>query len=517
MLVRSLHADLTQIKTDVVIVNLFEGVTVPGGATGAVDRATGGMIRRLISLESFEGKLGEHLSFYTEKLGPQGASQITKVVVMGLGPKDEFDIDGVRRVAAASIKAARSTGAKRIATIVHGGGIGGLDPSQAAEALVEGALLGAYRFSRYKSESPQADDPEELILVENESSKLPALDAGIARGQIFAESTNWARDLVNTPPNDLSPAQLAEAARALGEEVGLSCTVLDAEEMRRLGMGGLLAIAQGSVNAPRLILLEYTPKQVDPSSKECLALVGKGVTFDSGGLSIKSADGMTAMKNDMAGAAAVLGAMRAIARIGAEVRVIGVIPAVENMPSGASYRPGDVLRTMSGKTIEVLNTDAEGRIILADAVSYALSQGATAVVDIATLTGACEIALGNVFTGLISNNDSFYQRFMEAAEQTGERFWRFPTHPEYKEQYKSDVADIKNVGGRSGGAITGGLIIGEFAGATPWIHLDIAATATRGKSHHYDPKGATGVGVRTLTQLATTLKSGSIEAFTAQP
>ena len=486
-----IRESITAVAADAVVVNLFQGVKHPGGATGAVDKATGGLICRLIESGEFEGKLGETVTLHF----PPGMPQ-RKVIVVGLGPAGEFDLDRARQASAAALKAASRGGARHVATIVHGAGIGGLDPAAAACALAEGALLGTYTYAAFKNDRADGFRVEELVVAETDSSKVEDIERGIRKGTILAESTNFARDLVNTPSNHLTPSALADAARAMASEAGIECTVLERDEMERLGMGALLGVAKGSAEAPKLIVLRYARG----GSRPLVALVGKGVTFDTGGISLKAAQGMSEMKGDMAGAAAVLGAMRAVALLEAEVNLLGVIPAVENMPSGTAIKPGDVLKAMNGKTIEVDNTDAEGRLILADAVSYAVSQGAQRVVDVATLTGACVVALGRIYSGVVTNDDRLFQELVEAARLTGEKFWRLPSDPAYKEQYKSDVADIKNTGGRDAGAITGALFIGEFVGETSWAHLDIAGTFFSDKEKPYIPKGGTGVAVRTLAQ-----------------
>jgi len=486
----TVHQSITDVAADAIVVNLFEGVTHPGGATGAVDRVTGGLIRRLIESGGFKGKKGESEALHF----PQGLSQ-RAVIIVGLGPANEFSLDRVREVTAASLKEAARIGARRVATIVHGAGIGGLETAAAAQAVAEGALLGTYRYTRFKQD-PDEKRVEELIIAEMAAEKVEAVRQGVAKGKILAESTNFARDLVNTPSNHLTPAMLAEAAAEMAREVGLSCTVIEREEMERLGMGALLGVAKGSAEPPKLIVLRNEKRSGGPLT----ALVGKGVTFDTGGISLKPAQGMEEMKSDMAGAAAVLGALRAIVQLKPDADVMGVIPAVENMPSGTALKPGDIVRAMTGKTIEVDNTDAEGRLILADAVAYAASQGAERIVDVATLTGACVVALGRVYTGLVANDDQLVAELLQAAEKAGEKLWRLPADPDYKEQYKSDVADIKNTGGREAGAITGALIIGEFVGAAKWAHLDIAGTSFLRSDKGYHPKGATGVAVRTLAQ-----------------
>src|SRR5690606_31863724 len=441
MKISVIRESITAVEADAVIVNLFQGVESPGGATGAADRATGGLISRLIQSGEFRGKLNETATLHF----PPGLPQ-RKLVLVGLGPASEFSLERVREVSAAALKEAARGGARRIATIVHGAGIGGLDPGEAAAALAEGALLGSYTYARFKSD-PGALAPGELVVAEMDEKKLGAIEEGVRRGAVLAESVNFARDLVNAPGNHLTPAALAEAARELAREIGVECTVLEREEMERLGMGALLGVAKGSAEPPKLIVLRYARD----ASRPLVALVGKGVTFDTGGISLKPAKGMSEMKGDMAGAAAVLGAVRALALLGGEVNLMAVVPAVENMPSGTAMKPGDVVKAMNGKTVEVDNTDAEGRLILADAVAYAVTQGAQRVVDVATLTGACVVALGRLYSGLVATDDRLAEELLKAAAAAGEKVWRLPSDPAYREQYKSDVADLKNTGGRDAG------------------------------------------------------------------
>ena len=500
MEIRVEQGNITQVAADAVIVNLFEGVTQPGGATGAMDARIGGLIRRLIAAGEFKGRLNETAVLHVGEGFP-----FRKVVVVGLGKSSEFDAERVRQVSATAAQTAAKGNVKTIATIVHGAGIGGLDVFTAAQSVAEGTLLGLYRYDKYKSKKEngegQAGRPEQVVIVETDAGKLDTIRAGVQRGVILAEATNWARDLVNAPGNELTPSELARRAEAMAREEGLECTILGRDEMARLGMGSLLGVAKGSAEEPKLVVLRYR----GAGDAAPVALVGKGVTFDTGGISIKPREGMAEMTSDMAGAAAVLGAMRAIARLKPRQNVIAVAPCVENMPSGTAYKPGDILRAMTGKTIEIDNTDAEGRLILADAVAYAESLGAHTIVDVATLTGACVIALGHIYTGLVSNDDGLAEAIMAAGRKAGERFCRLPADPEYKEQYKSDVADIKNTGGRPAGAITGALIISEFIDKARWAHLDIAGTATAQKARHYLVKGATGVAVRTLAEFVCSL------------
>ena len=498
------QGDITTVKADALIVNLFEGVILPGGATGAVDKALGGLITRLIDEGEIKGGLGKTATIHTPSLPAK------KVIVVGLGPIAAFDLERVRKVAGAAWRAATASGeVKVVATILHGAGIAGLDADQCAQAVTEGAALGAYSFETFKSKPKHDERVPRLLVVEHDHAKLGAIQAGIARGLAMADATNFARDMVNTPANHMTPTHMADAAVTMAREVGLEAEVLEKADLERMGMGILLGVAQGSVQPPKLIVLRYHGSDAGSSgrgprkNRGLLALVGKGLTFDSGGISLKNRDGMEAMKDDMAGGAAVIGAMKAIAQLKPATDVVGIVPCTENLPSGSALKPGDVVRSMNGKTVEIISTDAEGRLILADAVAYAVSLGATEIVDVATLTGSCGVALGaGLYSGMVSTCDSLVEAIHAAGAAAGERYWRFPSDDEYKEGLKSQVADLKNSGGRLGGTITGGLFIGEFAAETCWAHLDIANTCFTEKEAFHQPKGATGVAVRTLVELA---------------
>ena len=489
---------IANVDAGAIVVNLFEGVTSPGGATGAVDRALEGAITTLIADGEIKGKLGETTVIHT--LGKMPAA---RVVVAGLGKSQDFDIDRVRRVSGTVCTRLRKIRVSDVATIVHGAGIGGLEPRGAAQAMAEGAVLGLYRFDKYKADGDEKNDIETLRVVEFDASKIPDIEAGLDTGAMLAQAVNRCRDMVNEPANEMTPAQMAEAALEVALASGLEMEVLDRSDMEELGMGALLGVAQGSDVPPKLIVIRYRGDPDDESNS--LALVGKGITFDSGGLDLKPAAGMRQMKRDMSGGAAVIAAMGAIAKLAPKVNVTGIVPATENMPGANAQKPGDVVRTMSGKTIEIDNTDAEGRLVLADALAYARSLGIERIVDAATLTGAILTSLGKVRMGVFGNDQALVDAVLAAAGEAGERAWQFPMDDEYKQQYKSDVADIKNTGGRDAGSITGAQIIGEFAGGASWVHLDIAGVAYGDSSGGYKPKGATGVPVRTLVNLAVRL------------
>ena len=497
MEIKVVAGDITRIKADAVIVNLFEGVKQPGGATGAVDQALGGAITKLIAENEVKGKLNELTLIHT-----LGKLEAGRVLVAGLGKQEKFTLDSIRGLMAEACKYLRKLGVKRAATIVHGAGIGGLDAEKAVQAIAEGSILGLYTFRRHITKESEHGEIEELLIVERDESKVAVLERGLKRGRIMAEATNFARNMINEPANHMTPSDMAQVARDVAAKYGLECTVLEREEMKNLGMGALLGVAQGSKQPPKFIILSY--RGGDPSAST-LGLVGKGLTFDSGGISLKPSEAMDEMKGDMAGGATVIAAIKAIAELKLKINVMGLIPATENLPGGAALKPGDVLKAMSGKTIEVVNTDAEGRLILADALSYGRKQGLTPLIDVATLTGACRVALGDICTGAFGNNQELISKVIKAGEEAGEKIWQLPMFEEYKEQNKSEVADIKNSGGRYGGAITAAQFLAEFSQDTPWTHLDIAGTSYATKEKAYLVKGATGAVVRTLVNFAMAL------------
>ena len=489
--------NIAEQDTGAVVVNLFEGVTTPSGATGAVDAALDGAISALISEGEITGKRGEITLIHTlGKIAPK------RVLVAGLGKSDDFTLDAARCVAAETARRIRSAGVKSAATIAHGAGIGGMESWDAAQAVAEGAVMGLYRFDKHKSNGG-GGSLDELAIVEFDESKINMMRRGVESGVAIGEAVNFCRDMANEPANHMTPSDMAERALSVANEHYLELEVLERPRMEELGMGALLGVAQGSDEPPKFIILHYEGDPRNPHNN--IGLLGKGITFDSGGLDIKSASGMLTMKGDMAGGAAVIASMKAIARLSPGVNVTAIVPATENMPSGRAQRPGDVVRAMNGKTIEIDNTDAEGRLVLADAMAYARSIGITRLVDVATLTGAVSVALGDKCMGAFGNDDYFTQMVVSAANSVGERAWPMPMYDEYKAQYKSDIADIKNTGGRGAGASIGALIIGEFNdGDVPWVHLDIAGVA-RARGGGYNIKGATGVPVRTLVRLAQNL------------
>ena len=493
--VKVVTGDITEIDADAIVVNLFQGVEEVSGASAAVDKALGGAISSLISKGEFKGKFGEVSIVHT--LGKLPARM---VAVAGLGKQQDLNLDRIRGVAGEFCRSLRKLNCHRIATILHGAGVGGVEPGASAQAIVEGAVLGLYSFSRYKK--PDYEDIGEMVIVGREQSTIPVVERGVHEGRIMAEATCLARDMVNEPANYMTPSRMADIAKEIADKHGLELNILNSEDMEAMGMGALLGVARGSSEPPKLITLGY---KGDQRSEKAVGFVGKGITFDSGGISIKPSEGMGEMKDDMAGGAAGIAALSAIVQLKPKVNVTAVIPASENLPSGTALKPGDILKAMNGKTIEVINTDAEGRLILADALSYAVKQGLSPLVDLATLTGACRVALGNGYSGAFTNNQELLNEVMKAADRSGEKLWQMPMPEEYKEQNKSEIADVKNTGNRYAGAITAALFLSEFVDNTPWVHIDIAGTSLSSKETGYVVKGATGVGVRTLVELALSL------------
>ena len=493
--------DIAQHPAKAVIVNLFEGVTSPGGATGAVDRALGGGINQLIAEGEIRGKKDELTLIHT-----LGRLPSPRVLVAGLGKQSDFNpsagsgqpLNTIRDLTGAALRRLRRANATTAATIVHGAGIAGLDTAACAQAIAEGAVMGLYRFRRHKHNEDQEKEIDSLSIVEFDEKKLKAIRRGVERGQVLGQATNHARDMANEPANVLTPAAFAERAQALAADAGLECQVLERAQMEELEMGALLGVAAGSVQPPKFIILGYRGR---PDSSQTLGLLGKGITFDSGGISIKPAAGMEAMKGDMSGGAAVIAAMWALGKLRPPVNVAALVPTAENMPSGSATRPGDILRAMNGKTIEVINTDAEGRLILADAICYARREKLSPIIDVATLTGAMQIALGPAATGFMATDDALAQALTAAGEACGERMWRFPLIDEYREGLKSNVADIKNTGNRYGGAISAAKFLQFFVEDTPWMHIDMAPTDNVDKDKGAWVKGATGIPTRTLVNL----------------
>jgi leucyl aminopeptidase len=486
-------------EDELIVVNLFEGTETPGGATGAVDKALGGVIGEAITAGDFRGKRGEVALFY-----PRGAIPARRVLVVGLGPQDGFSLEAVRWAAAAAARKARGLGVTSFSSIVHGGGAGGFPLMAAAQAVVEGTLLGLYRYQELKNKPPDRPDPEYFTLVQFDPAKVRDVEAGAQLGQIAAEAACLARDLVNRPANYATPRDLAELALEIaGEFDAMRCQVLSEEDAAELQMGSFLGVAQGSDEPAAFIIMEQNPGQPD---LDTVVLVGKGITFDTGGISLKPVAKMDRMRGDMAGGAVVLAAMQAVGQLDLPLHVVGLVPATENMPSARAYKPGDVLAAMNGKTIEIISTDAEGRLILADALAYAARFEPKAVVDLATLTGACVVALGQgMAAGVFSSEDGLLARLQAASQTSGERIWHLPLYDDYLDKIESLTADMTNSGGRTGGVGSSAIFLRQFAEGYPWAHLDIAGMSfeERGgspKRPAYLEKGGTGFGVRLLIQ-----------------
>jgi leucyl aminopeptidase len=480
-------APLASAATDAVVVGVYADDKKLREPAARVNEASGRALAEVLEAEKFQGKAGS-----VTHLHSNGRLPARRVVVVGLGKRAETTLETVRRAAAAAVRRARDLGARAVATEVLGDRL----PARArAQAVVEGAILGTYTFDRYKREKSDKH-VQTLQLAEPDGRHRREAADGARRGEVFARATWLARDLINAPANDVNPAHLAKVALDLAKEAGLGVQVFERADCRKMSMGAFLGVAAGSEQPPKFIHLTYTPKG---RSRRRVAVIGKGITFDSGGLDLKTAEGMLRMKDDMAGAAAVLGIMKALPQLAPAVEVHGLIAATENMPSGTATRPGDILKAMNGTTIEIGNTDAEGRLTLADAICYASQKvGADEIIDMATLTGACVVALGPLCSGLFANDQALANRLLAAAETAGERVWQLPLIDEYREHLKSDVADLNNVGPRGGGAINAGLFLKEFAGDKPWAHLDIAGPAFIEKDTPLGPKGATGYAVRTI-------------------
>jgi leucyl aminopeptidase len=477
-----------EVPADVAVlgVPVFAGRVVPPGAEVELD---GGWL----AARRFEANLGETL--------PVPADDGSTIVAVGMGDPAKLTAEGMRRAAAALVRAAGQD-TTVATTLLSAAPVGGLESTVAAAALAEGASLATYRFVRYKGES-RPSRLDRLVVVGSGKGVRAALD----RGARVAVAVALARDLVNEPAGSLTPSRLAEVAAEVASDGALALTVWDEAAIARERLGGLAGVARGSDEPPRLIRLEHTPEGTERAR---IALVGKGITFDSGGLSIKTAEGMETMKTDMSGAAAVLAAMSAVPELVPDVSVVAIVPATENMPGGRATKPGDVLRIRNGTTVEVLNTDAEGRLVLADALSLAVEAGVDAIVDLATLTGACKIALGPKIAGLMANDDAWAGQVQAAAERAGEAVWPLPLPDEYRRSIDSEVADLKNIGSdRWGGALTAGLFLREFVGSVPWAHLDIAGPARSSEDDGYVRKGGTGWGVRTLLELLATCRRPS--------
>jgi leucyl aminopeptidase len=475
-----------EVDADALVTVGFEDAPPPSFAQEPTPTAE--QTKELYDSGEFSGK-----PFEVAILHRPGGLKAKRLVLAGGGKREKFDPAELRKLTGAVVRTLKSKGIHTIALALDEA----FRSDDFVASAVEGAVLADVENDRYKTDPKKNEKQIAWFAV------LGGSKAAVERGRILAEAQNFSRDLANEPANVLTPTLLAERAAQMASEFGLECEVLDQDRMRQLGMGALLGVAQGSAEPPALIVIRYKPAKA-PESKDHLGLVGKGVTFDTGGISIKPSEGMEKMRYDMSGGAAVLGAMRAIAQIKPAIPVTALVPAVENMPGSKAQRPGDIVKSLSGKTVEVLNTDAEGRLILIDALTYAQRLGCTHLVDAATLTGAIVVALGSVNIGAFTNNEAFLNKLLAAAKREGEKTWPMPMDEEYKELLKSSFADLHNIGGRSGGSITAAWFIRDFVDETPWIHLDIAGTAWLDDAKPYMAKGPTGVGLRTFVRLAET-------------
>jgi leucyl aminopeptidase len=465
--------------SDLAMLGTFEDVALPE------------RVAELLEPADFQGRAGQ-----TRLIYPLGAVAPRRLLLVGLGPRAELTAEGVRRAAATAIRQARELQVAAVSVGVNGEIT--LDPETAGQAYAEGTEMGAYRFLPYQTmlteeQTFEVESATIYVSAEHEAS----VRAGVATGQSIARGVNFARDLVNRPGYAKTPAELANEAIALGDRTALNVTVFDKQKLEDDGFGGILAVGQGSANEPRFIIMEHG----SPANGPTICLVGKGLTFDSGGLSLKPPDAMETMKNDMGGAAAVFGAMQVAAELNLPLHVVGLVSSAENMPSGTAYRPGDVVKTLSGKTVEILNTDAEGRVILADGLFYAQRYEPKAIIELSTLTGAIIIALASHATGMMATDQDLADAVSRAGEASAERVWQLPLWDEYRKMVKSDIADIKNMAGRPAGSITAGAFLAEFVGDYPFVHLDVAGTAwADNPGKPYDIKGGTGIGVRLLTE-----------------
>ena len=493
--------DIAGWRDEAIVVNLFKGVKRLGGATGAVDKAMGGAISRFIDSGDFQGKFK-----VVATLPTSGGLPAKRVMIVGLGEREKFTIDRVREASGKAALEARELGLKSFSTIVHGAGIGGLNLGEATEAMAEGASLALYRYTHYKTDDEGKKDPGVMTIVTTEKARVGVMQRAVESGVIVASAGNMVRDLVHMPSNDKPPKKLAEFASKVAKESGFKCKVLDDRQIEGMGMGGVVAVGKGSDEPPRFLILEYRGAR----RGKPIVLVGKGVTFDTGGISLKPQEmplgPIWEMRHDMAGMAAVLATINAVALLKLPIDIVALAPLTENMPSGHAQRPGDVLKMYGGKTVEVLSTDAEGRLILADALVYAERLKPQAILDVATLTGTAVQALGKRVTAVMGNDSKLIRRLVKAGLDTGERVWELPLFEEYAEQIKSDLADLKNTGGRSAGCITAGMFLRQFVGATPWAHLDIAGTVwvhggPESIDRTYMPKGPSGIPARLLIRM----------------
>jgi leucyl aminopeptidase len=480
------------IETDALVSYVFEESEPVQGRVAEIDKAAAGLLRKLAKGGELTGKMLE----FTLVHAPVGL-KAARLLLVGAGKREQWNSATVRKIAGAALRYLKARSVKNFVLLVREGHA----TDETAQATAEGALAANFETDKYKTDKKNDKNIESVQIAGFSDAERAAGDKGLSKGRVIADAQNFARDLINEPANKLTPRIMAEKAEAMAREAGLAVEILDEKKIAALKMGALLSVAQGSVEPPRVMVVTYTPANLKQGAP-VIGLVGKAVTFDTGGISIKPADGMEKMKYDMAGGATMLGVMRALAALKPNVKVICVVPSTENMPGGKAQKPGDIQTAMSGKTIEVLNTDAEGRLILADGIHYAKQLGATHLVDAATLTGAIVVALANVNVGVFGSDQPFTDKFLASAKAAGEKMWQMPIDDDYRDFIKGTVGDIQNISsGKGGGAITGAMFIKEFTGDSPWIHLDIAGTAWNDDAKPWLAKGPTGVALRTVVHL----------------
>ena len=478
--------------TEVLVLTHCDGEGLGTQDAALLDRALGGSLRKLVQSKEFEGKANEVLLYHT-----QGSVPAKRLVLVGLGKKHDVTLETIRQAMGTAAKRARQAKVGSFTVVLPTVTPAGMSSVEVAQAMVEGAILGSYQFTVYRTAAAEHAVEGMKILVP-QKSQLKQVTEGVRRGVATAEATVFVRDLCNHPSNVLTPTRVAEEAKAIAKAEKISIKILEQKEMARLGMGALLGVARGSQEPPKFIILEYNGAK--NKAERPVVLVGKTITFDTGGISLKPAENMEHMKADMTGGAEVLASIRAAARLKLPLRLISILPVAENMPGGRAMKPGDVVTTLSGKTVEVQNTDAEGRLILADGLAYAMRYKPAALIDIATLTGACVVALGQFAIGMFGTDQALKEQVRKSGQKAGERVWEMPLWEEYFEQLKSDVADMRNIGGRGGGMITAALFLSKFVGDCPWVHLDIASTDWSERERAYVPKGPTAIGTRLLLQ-----------------
>ena len=458
-----------------------------------LDKLLNGSLGGLLQSKEFEGKAGELLVYHTHDKVPA-----KRLVLIGMGKKHALTLDSIRQAMGHAVKRVRQSKAGAFTVVVPAVIPRGNSPVEVAQAMAEGAILGSYQFTAYRSDNGTPKDVARMTILAPQKSQMRQLSEGVRRGVATAEAAVLVRDLCNHPSNVMTPTRIASEAKTVAKEEALSLKILEYKDMEQLGMGALLGVARGSHEPPKFIILEYNGSK--KKDERPVVFIGKTITFDTGGISLKPAENMEHMKADMTGGAEVLASVRAAARLKLPLRLVSILPVAENMPGGRAMKPGDIVKTLSGKTVEVQNTDAEGRLILADALAYAQRYNPAALVDIATLTGACVVALGQFAIGMFGTDEKLKAQVRKSGQKAGERVWEMPLWEEYFEQLRSDVADMRNIGGRGGGMITAALFLSKFAGDGPWVHIDIASTDWSERERAYIPKGPTGIGTRLLIQ-----------------